>query len=321
MKNDIKYYSVGALLYCPANKKEIPLYIETQKFAQRYSLALCLEDSIGDACVEEAQDILISSIKHIYSSLQKNDFYVPNIFIRVRSPLQIESIARELKDSSGIVRGFIAPKFSLQNASSYIESLLRAENIAKKNFCFMPIYESMPIVDLRTRSEVLYGLKEKLNFIEEKVLNIRVGGNDLCHLFGFRRRADESIHNIRPIENIFSDIITVYGTDYVVSGPVWEYYSGAGWKEGLIREVKEDRSFGFIGKTVIHPSQIEVVNEEYKVLKKDAEDAKQILEWSPQNANGVFASKNKERMNEYKTHTNWAQQILYLAEAFGIKDA
>ncbi len=42
------------------------------------------------------------------------------------------------------------------------------------------------------------------------------------HMFGFRRHANESIHSIRPVSDIFSDIITVYGMDYVISGPVWD---------------------------------------------------------------------------------------------------
>lgn len=55
-------------------------------------------------------------------------------------------------------------------------------------------------------------------------------------MFGFRRHANESIHSIRPVSDIFSDIITVYGMDYVISGPVWEYYAGDSWKEGMIQK-------------------------------------------------------------------------------------
>ena len=101
----------------------------------------------------------------------------------------------------------------------------------------LPILESPSIVNLQSRSETLYLLKEKLDSVEELVLNIRVGGNDLCHIFGFRRHSDESIHNITPIANIFSDIVTVFGMDYVISGPVWEYYNGEHWSEGLIMKM------------------------------------------------------------------------------------
>ena len=40
MKNDIRYYGVGALLYCPANKKSIVDSITTEAFGTKFSLAL-----------------------------------------------------------------------------------------------------------------------------------------------------------------------------------------------------------------------------------------------------------------------------------------
>ena len=183
----------------------------------------------------------------------------------------------------------------------------------------MPIYESASIVDLRRRYDILYSLKDKLSAIEDLILNIRVGGNDLCHIFGFRRHDTESIHQIKPISNIFSDIITVYGTDYVVSGPVWEYYNSHNWKSGLISEIKDDKLCGFIGKTVIHPKQISVVNDSYKVFANDLDDAKAILGWDKDNPTLVSGNVRKERMNEYKTHYNWAIQTMLTAEAFGTK--
>lgn len=67
--------------------------------------------------------------------------------------------------------------------------------------------------------------------------------------------------------------------DYVVSGPVWEYYSGYNWENGLIQELKDDKLCGFTGKTVIHPYQISVVNKVYQVTRSDFNDAKAILNW------------------------------------------
>lgn len=184
----------------------------------------------------------------------------------------------------------------------------------------MPIYENSSIIDLRNRFNILYELKENLSTIEELVLNIRVGGNDLCHMFGSRRHADESIHQIKPIANIFSDIITVYGMDYIVSGPVWEYYSGPNWDNGLRREIMDDKLCGFTGKTVIHPNQISIVNQSYKVSQSDYNDAQAILNWNQNSNEFVAGNLAKERMNEYKTHNKWAQQTLLLAEAYGIKN-
>jgi len=318
VKNQVFYYSVGPLLYCPANKSTIALSIINEKFGKHFSLALCLEDTINDNFVEEAEKDLLHSIHDIYAALQKKSFYLPKIFIRVRNPEQIIRLTKALKEYLEIITGFIIPKFSTENADSYLQRIVEANELAGKRLYMMPIYESASIIDLRSRYEILYSLKDSLHQIEELVLNIRVGGNDLCHIFGFRRHADESIHNIKPISSIFTDIVTIYGMDYVISAPVWEYYAGADWKSGLIAEMRGDKLCGFTGKTVIHPNQIEVVHSFYKVSEADFHDAQNILSWDKNADALVSGSQNSERMNEYKTHVNWARQTLYLAEAYGV---
>ena len=67
MKNNVLYYSVGPLLYCPANRISITDSLINERFGNRFSLALCLEDTINDDHVEEAEQILISSLRYSYS--------------------------------------------------------------------------------------------------------------------------------------------------------------------------------------------------------------------------------------------------------------
>ncbi len=318
MNNQEIYYSVGPLLYCPADNTSVAAAVISQKFGTKFSLALCLEDTINDNYVTEAEDLLVSSICNIYEALQVTDFFLPKIFIRVRSPEQIQSLSRRFGDSGELITGYIIPKFSLANADSYLGQITELNRGAGAAKYVMPIYESSAVVDLRTRYDVLYKLKEKLDLIEPWVLNIRVGGNDLSHLFGFRRESDESIHQIAPIANIFADIITAYGMDYVISGPVWEYYSGANWENGLRKEIRDDRLSGFIGKTVIHPKQIPVVNDEYKVTQKNYDDALHILNWDTKKDSFVSGSLAGERMDEYKTHLNWAKKTCFMAKCYGI---
>ena len=66
MKNNVLYYSVGPLLYCPANRISITDSLINERFGNRFSLALCLEDTINDDHVEEAEQILISSLSQIF---------------------------------------------------------------------------------------------------------------------------------------------------------------------------------------------------------------------------------------------------------------
>lgn len=320
MKNNVLFYSVGALLYCPANKATIADSVIRGEFGSGYSLALCLEDTIGDGHVAEAERLLIRSLESLRQARQQSSFYLPQIFIRVRNPEQIDRLMSAVGAAAELVRGFIIPKFSPDNAGGYIQEIIRANERSAKPVYMMPIYENAAMIDLRGRADFLYSLKASLKEIEDRVLTIRVGGNDLCHRFGFRRHADESIHRIRPIANLFSDIITVYGEDYVISGPVWEYYAGESWAAGLAQEIADDRLCGFIGKTVIHPNQISVVNEAYRVAKADYNDALSIVNWKQDAASLVSGSTAHERMNEYKTHLNWAQKTLYLAEVFGVAD-
>ena len=320
MKNSLLYYSTGALLYCPAHNEGIVHSLVSEKFGSNFSLALCLEDTINDDFVPEAENKLVHSISLLYRYSESVQFFIPKIFIRVRNPEQITTLLERCGESAILITGFIIPKFSPENADRYIDTILEANRTYKRNIYMLPILESPSIVNLQSRPKTLYLLKEKLDTIEELVLNIRVGGNDLCHLFGFRRHNDESIHGISPIANIFSDIVTVFGMDYVISGPVWEYYNGEHWSNGLNQELRDDRLCGFIGKTIIHPNQIPLVNQAYKVTRKDYEDACSVLNWDMTSESFVSGNIFAERMNEYKTHSNWAEKILFLSKAYGIID-
>lgn len=319
MNQSINPYQVGPLLYCPANNETIVHSLTHEKFGRQFSLALCLEDTIRDDRVAEAEETLIASVKVLAQAQSRQSFFMPKLFIRVRNYGQIKSLLQRLGDLRTLITGFNIPKFSPENADAYIRAVCDINENTNQTFYMMPILESPDLIDLQNRYRILYELKDKLDSVSQYVLNIRVGGNDLCHRFGFRRHSTESIHKIRPIGSIFSDIVTVFGMDYVISGPVWEYYNGKNWETGLIQELNDDRLCGFIGKTVIHPRQIPLVNEAYKVQLKDYNDAKAILDWDTDSPSLVSGSIVKERMNEYKTHSNWALRTLLLAEAYGLK--
>lgn len=318
MNHSVIYYSIGPLLYCPANNESIVSSLVHTKFGENYSLALCLEDTIPDHMVEAAEYQMAGSLKAIKETASSHSFYLPKIFIRVREASQIGRVIDRLGDCRDLVTGFILPKFAPDNADAYIQEFLSVN--ASGNFYIMPILESPAMVDLRNRREILYSLKEKLDQIESNVLNIRVGGNDLCNVFGFRRHVDEVIYDIKPIADILSDIVTVFGQDYVISGPVWEYFNGDLWEAGLKKELIRDKMFGFIGKTVIHPNQIPVVNQAFQVSRADYEDAVSILNWDPASGSLVSGNPSHERMNEFKTHCRWAERTIYLAQAYGILD-
>ena len=312
-------YSVGALLYTPALNRKIADSIIEERFDRPFSLALCLEDTIDDASVEYAEKQIGITLKKLVDASANKSFYMPMVFIRVRSDEQLLRLWKDLADWSEIITGFIFPKYSIKNADSYNAAMRKINSEAQRTVYMMPILESRDIVVFLTRHTVLSELKDKLDSIKELVLNIRVGGNDFSNEFAVRRHYDETIYDILPISQLLGDILTVFSREYVVSGPVWEFFSSDNeeWKRGLRNELKLDKANGFIGKTVIHPKQISVVNEALKVSHKDYEDAKAILNWDE---SGLQVGKSfaGERMNELKTHINWAYKTTILAEIYGV---
>lgn len=321
MNSELLCYSVGPLLYSPAANTSVAESLIHQAFGTGFSLALCLEDTIDDNCVEEAETILLKTLQLIENARTLETFDVPKIFIRVRKPEQISDLCKRMSSSRTLLSGFILPKFSLANADSYLEQIAAVNSNYDQTIYMMPILEDPAMLNLIHRYDILYRLKEKLDRVSRLVLNVRVGGNDLCHAFGFRRSSTDTIYDIRPVCGMLSDIMTVFGMDYVVSGPVWEYYDGVHWDKGLMRELQLDRLNGFVGKTVIHPKQIPLVKKAYMVSNADYQDALSILNWKPDTPLLVSGNTTKDRMNEYKTHYNWAKKIIALSQAYGIADA
>lgn len=320
MNRVISGYAVGALMYCPANMHgTIVESLEKEQFGKPFSLAFCLEDTVHESAVEEAEQYLYRTLESIQKAKAARDFYMPLIFIRIRSVKQLEKLASVYSVFSDILTGFIIPKFFIENCDAYIEVITKLKN-SGYHYYYMPIFESASMIDLSTRHKNLSMVKHKLEAVQESVLNIRVGGNDLSHAFSIRRPVNHTIYDVKPVADILIDIVTTYGTTYVISGPVWEYYAGEGWDTGLKRELELDLLSGFIGKTVIHPKQIAIVNEALKVKKSDYEDACQILNWDRGAANLVSANIESMRMNEYNTHHRWAVKMMQLAQIYGIKE-
>lgn len=322
-KKNILQYSLGGLMYSPAVNKTIADALIEKKYPSVRSLAFCLEDAISDSAVEEAEEQLYTSFKKIYSAVSAGEISVsdiPLLFVRVRNPWQIESVYEKISDFE-LLTGFILPKFSMNNAIEYINEIVYINRGSKKPIYFMPILETKDILSVTTRNKILDEIKNVIDSVKDLVLNVRIGGNDFCNVYGFRRNSSQTIYDIAVIRNVIADIVNIFGSEYVVSAPVWEYFGNERndkWYTGLVNELELDKLNGLIGKTAVHPSQVPVINESLKVDRNDYADALKILNWE----DDVFAvSKSAvgDRMNEQKVHEKWAEKIIALASIYGIK--
>lgn len=153
-------YSVGALLYSPALNKGVSNSVINEKFGKQYSLAFCLEDTVADEHVEEAETVLLKTLNDIQEAKENSDFYLPKIFIRVRNPEQLLRVFKALGEGVSIVTGFIFPKYCPQNMEQYNQYMRQINEKSDHMFYMMPTLESRDIVDYRTRQNEYSGSQE-----------------------------------------------------------------------------------------------------------------------------------------------------------------
>lgn len=346
-------YALGATLYMPVTREKIADEIIDRKNKHLKAIVLCLEDSIGDKEVEKAESMLCNHLKKIYEAVENQRVQynnLPFIFVRVRNYKQLPRIYELCNQSLNIITGFALPKFSYHNGEQYFNEIENISRQLDKRMYGMPILETKDIIHWETRRESFKKINEILERYHELVLNIRIGATDFSSIFGIRRGFDITIYDIHVIRDCITDIVNNFGRmdrEYVISGPVWEYFSSGDrimkpqlrstpfrqvygndgmrvrsqlldkYLDGLIYEVLLDKANGLTGKTVIHPSHILPVQSLYVVSHEEYIDALSILE----NSNGdigVMKSSYSNKMNEIKPHLNWAKKILKRSEIYGV---
>ena len=326
---EILQYALGGLLYMPGNNTKIANQILNGEMPSLKSMVLCLEDAIGDSVVEQAEDCVKGTLCTLARAIKEGIFKIselPLIFIRVREIGQMTKICEKIGNDLSIITGFVVPKFSAVNAREYIKEFISAKELVETDLYLMPIIESRDVMNKTSRIQNLESIYNHLKIVSDSVLAIRVGGTDFCNIFGIRRPIFSTIWDIRVVADCITDIINIFGADYVVAGPTWEFFQNISnpedttWEEGLKRELMYDRLNGIIGKTCIHPSQLSLVQQSLIVPESDYTNALAVLSMSNQSFIGVKKGTNGNQMNESKTHLNWAKKTLSLASIYGIKN-
>lgn len=349
---EVLAFALGATLYMPATRENIHQELLVKKHDGLASMVICLEDSIADHEVDKAEMQLVAELKHLKEALGKGFFSedeLPLIFVRIRSLEQLQHLAELAGDAFNVLTGIVIPKFepaSGKGILKYIKNL----NADGSLLYAMPILETKRIIEKETRLEELLAIKSVVDDYRELILNVRIGATDFSGLYGIRRNADTTVWDIGVIRDCISDIVNVflrYDSPYVVSGPVWEYFSstqrmlkpqlrqtpfktafgqeGLKWRaelidrhmDGLIQEILMDIANGLTGKTIIHPSHIKTVHALNAVSYEEYIDAKSIVD-EADNHNGVRKSAFANKMNEIKPHYYWAQKILRKSQVYGV---
>jgi citrate lyase beta subunit len=343
--------ALGATLYMPASRPALAADVTKQAAAGVTSVVVCLEDSIADDQLAEAETNLVAAFAELHEQAQAE---LPLLFVRVRTPAQIPTLVARLGPAAAVLDGFVLPKFTAAIGAAYLRAVDEADALRRSALRgpgpalrVMPVIESGAVLYAETRVDELTRLRDLLHRERHRILAVRLGATDLCALYGLRRSSDLSIYDVKVVSDLIADVVNVLGradgSGFTVTGPVWEYYGGherifkpqlrqspfvdhhepdlrghlvSRAIDGLIREVTLDRANGLMGKTAIHPSHVAVVNALSVVSHEEHRDAADVL--GSAGEGGVLASVRRNKMNEVRPHAAWARLTMLRAQVFGV---
>lgn len=339
---DLLSVSLGATLYSPATRKTLANDVIKMAKKGSTSVILCLEDSVPDSQLEEAESNLTTTLETLSKVAPEE---LPLLFIRPRNPEHLQRIESKIRPYMHVLTGFSLPKFDRSNADRFLELTSMYSMQSGVHMYAMPILESPNLIYSETRERELKLIYRACEKYRDHILNIRIGATDMASPFGLRRSRDLNIYDVKVIAAAIADIVNTFGRaedGYTISGPVWEHFTDRErlFKprlrqtpfavneaenlryelilkdlDGLIREVELDRANGLWGKTVIHPTHVALVNSMLVVSREEYSDALSILDGG---TDGAIASTYRNKMNEIKPHTAWAKKIMLRADAFGV---
>lgn len=346
---DLIAASLGASLYSPSTRSNLTEDVRKNGERGLSSLIICLEDSVADKDVPLGEANIRRELPKI-AMLPANE--VPALFIRIRNPEHLYKVANENYENLDVLTGFVFPKFNgLSNARDYVQVLKdvndRLVSEGRKKLFFMPVLESPELIYRESRTAFLTSTKNALDEVRDSVLAVRMGVTDMSSAYGLRRSRDLTIYDVHVISSAIADVANVfarYEGGYQVTGAVWEHFTdrerlfkptlrsspfsdndGRSMRtelvirdlDGLIREIELDRVNGILGKTVIHPLHVSLVNSMSIVTHEEYSDALDITN-ADALSRGAVASTYRNKMNEQKPHTPWAMKTLLRAQAFGV---
>ncbi|MEU3736146.1 MULTISPECIES: HpcH/HpaI aldolase/citrate lyase family protein [unclassified Streptomyces] len=233
--------ALGATLYSPATRPRLADDILKQAGRGVISMVLCLEDSIDDAEVVEAEENLVRQFADLAErdatqrdgagggdGAGRDGVEPPLLFIRVRTPEQIPDLVDRLGPSIRLLSGFVLPKFTEERGVAFLESLAAAEAVSGRRLFAMPVLESPELLHLESRSDTLAGIARTVDKYRERVLALRLGVTDFCSAYGLRRPPHMTAYDVHIVASVIADVVNhlgrADGTGFTVTGPVWEYF-------------------------------------------------------------------------------------------------
>jgi citrate lyase subunit beta/citryl-CoA lyase len=259
--------TVRSYLYVPGSDAR---RIEKALASEADAVILDLEDAVAPSYKEEAR----KTVAEVLRSEQEKP-----VFVRINAPGS--PLAEEDIEAVVALRlsGLRLPKTESPEAVRHVAE--RLENLGCE-------------AGIQCLIESALGLELAFEIARahEKVVGMSLGEADLAADLGVR-----------------GDAGLLYARSRVVAAtrgaglpsPVQSVYTNVRDKDGLRRSTEEGKNMGFVGRSAIHPAQIEVINEVFTPTEEEVAEAKELLSRLEESAGagtGAFALEDGRFVDE-----------------------
>ena len=291
--------ALGATLYMPCTRTDLAarLFGPTRIPGLR-SVVLCLEDAVLERDLPDALTNLVALLRS--ADARERNPSDPMIFVRPRDATMLARILH--MPGAGCLTGYVLPKANAATLPSYLVLHMPEGKM------LMPTLETREAAD----PYEMRRLRDQLLSVQDRILALRIGGNDLMQSMGLRRPPGSTACD-GPLGGVIAMLVATFSPwGFSLSAPVMERF---GDTVLLRRELARDIDHGLLTKTAIHPDQIPIIHNALAVPARDVLEARAILD---PDGPAVFAHDGV--MCEPATHRVWAERILARADVFGIAD-
>ncbi len=291
--------SLGATLYMPCTRDDLAgSLLGPHRIAGLRSAVLCLEDAV----LERDLPVALTRLAAFLRTLAARDASSadPLLFVRPRDAAMLDHVL--CMPGADRLAGFVIPKAHADSMPAYLALRLHDRHR------LMPTLETREACD----PHEIRRLRDQLLAVQDRILALRIGGNDLLQSMGLRRAAGRTAY-AGPLGGIIGNLVASFAPwGFALSAPVLERFDDP----GLLRaEVALDIEHGLLTKTAIHPGQIAIIQGALAVPAAQAEEARLML---ADDAPAVFARNGV--MCEPATHRLWARRLLDRVALYGIAD-
>lgn len=295
----VRALALGATLYMPCTRTDLAARLfGPARIPNLRSVVLCLEDSVLERDLPTALMNLAGVLRSMMA--RDPDAADPMIFVRPRDATMLERIL--LLPGVWSLTGFVLPKANAGTLPRYLALQMPEGQM------LMPTLETREACD----PYEMRRLRDQLLAVQDRILALRIGGNDLMQSMGLRRSPGRTAYD-GPLGTVIAMLVSTFAPwGFPLSAPVMERFGDVAL---LRREVARDIDHGLLTKTAIHPDQIPIIQNALAVSACDLEEARLILD---PGGPAVFAQGGV--MCEPATHRVWAERLVERADLFGIAD-